>query len=257
MHELMSSAGVQQGMVGMANRGTLDFAVLRGDCSASPSDSVKYEVLKDMQYLVFPTFRNLIGRADSAGARKAGTALAHLFEYECLDSLSRAFRRASEIYEKDSKLMMQYVAEWNRIFAAKEAETISIKVAISNIGRFDSFVRTDAKVAVGPKGSQEKLSFKVSQRIAKDQKDDAMETPTQYLQIKSRSAVLATFYSRLLPDLQKKLHGAYNSEQAFLRLGILASAGPTEGEALSQTAPFSSKTRLEFDQRVDNMKIAF
>jgi len=255
----VTSAGLFQGVVGMLDRQMFDIPSIQGDCSQSPLGLVQLEEFEGHLALNFPKFRSIIARLDDSAERRAqAKRFAQMFESGCFGALSQVFRNASSSFSGEATTMDQYVVTLNRILAAKEPEFIRISVAISNTGRFDSFVRTDAKVAVGPKGSADHLSFTVHS-LPNAASDSQAVSPTEqspgYIQVNTRSTKPVVFYARLSPDLQKQTYGAYQSEQAVLRLGVIASAGANEGPIFSQIAPFSSKAQEEFGRKVDEMKI--
>lgn len=262
IRDFQTAAGLFQGIVGMRARQTLTIPDVTGDCSTKPIRIANLELIESKYYLTFPTFRSMIGKSgDREDARRAIKELAALFENGCNESLAAVFRSAAQIYDTDKKLMRQYVEEWNRILASKEAESITIRVAIANVGRFNSFIRRQSKVAVGVKGSSDKIEFileaKDIPRNKKDDEDESEAASSEYIQIASRSTDTSIFYARLPKENQKKLYGAFQSEQTFLRMGFLASAGAAEGEVFTQIVPFSIKAQLASKEKVQSMRIAF
>src|SRR5262249_32980814 len=136
----------------------------------------------------------------------------------------------------------------------------TIRALISNVGRFDSFVRSEAKALVGPRQTADKLSLRINRMTERakedsDDRDDDLASP--YMEVKSRTSLLVTFFSRPPTEVRQQLHGAYSSGQAFLRMGILASAGALESSVLSQTVPFSQSARADFEKKVDTMNLSF
>lgn len=257
----LTAAGLFQSIVGMAHRQMMVIPDGAGDCLEAPNMMVRLEENEGVNYLMFPTFRSHLCRAnDSLGRTQAAKKFAHLFELSCVESLSAVFRKASTCFQDEADLMNKFVDEWNRILASRQPETIRIKVSISNVGRFDSFVRPVAKISVGPIGASEPLVFTVTKLSSKssnaeEESDTSPDTSDGFVHVESRSSVIVTFYSRLSTDLQKRLYGAYRSEQAHLRLGVLASAGSSESPILSQIAPFSSNAQTAFQKMVEDMAV--
>lgn len=259
---VMTAAGLFQGIVGMRSRKSVSLSPVPGDCSRTPLGVVNVETMDGKVYLMFSTFRSMIGEAESSAERKkANLELAALFQYGCIDSLANLFRDVGAIFSLEEKLMRQYVAEWNRILASKEAETITIRIAVANVGRFDSFLRREAKVAVGTKGAADKITFQADLRDATtERQNDEQGLPapqSDYIQVKSRSTATLILQTHLPPEIQRKLHGAFQSEQTLLRLGLLASAGSSEGEVFTQTVQFSAKAQQAAKERVQQIKVNF
>lgn len=255
----VTAPGLLQGIVGMAWRQSLSLQPVPGDCSASSLGLIHATESDQKLYLSFPTFRSVIASSDAEPERREiAQEMAKDFEFGCLGTLSQAFRGASTSFASEAAIMDKYVKELNRILADKQPESIRISVAISNIGQFNSFVRESAKVAVGPLGRGEKYPFVAhSVQTASSDSEDSAEEPESYIQVSGRSTKPVVFYAPLSPDLQRKIYGAYESEQSFLKLGVIASAGANEGTIYSQVAPFSSQTQEEYSRKVDQMKITF
>lgn len=258
----ITAAGLFQAIIGMADRGSITIPDGKGDCRPAQVESARIETTGQNVHLTFPTFRSLLSDSDDAPGRRANAMkFGRLFEFACLGSLSIVMRQAATDFSEEASMMDRYVDTWNEVLASKRPETIRIRASVSNIGRFDSFVRTSAKVSVGPLGASSPLSFTVTRLPSEQRGDDSRPSggiaeDSSFIHVPSRSNVVVAFLARLSDEMKEKLYGAYQSEQAFLRLGILASAGASESPVLSQVAPFSHKALTSFEQMINDMTVA-
>jgi hypothetical protein len=257
----LTAAGLFQGVVGMANRGTLSIpeAKEKDTCLKTPNGVVEVREIDDDVVLDFPDFQSIIHRGGNSPRRMAALRLGNLMRLSCFTELSAVLKEASELFKREAGLMTKYVNTWNKVIANNRPQGIRITASISNVGRFDSFVRTNGKVSVGPLHSQNPLAFIVSSveepRAEESGHDKHPEKARNFLHIPSRSNLVVTLRARLTKELQTKLYGAYQSGQGFLRLGVLASSGASEEQILSQVAPFSSQAKVVFDKMVDDMNV--
>jgi hypothetical protein len=131
----LDTAGMFQGIIGMAWRRTISLESVPGDCNSSSSGTVTSEQEQAGFYLVFPTFRARIAPlGDPPGRKRLAQQFAEKFESGCLETLAGVFRSASSTFSAETRIMDKYVAELNQILAAKKPESIRISVAISNTG---------------------------------------------------------------------------------------------------------------------------
>ncbi|HZP67533.1 MAG TPA: hypothetical protein VFB32_14620, partial [Rudaea sp.] len=247
----LTASGLFQAIVGMANRSDPNLPPPGKDCDESPNTEITLEQIDGIYYLMFPTFKTPLGQAESTGEIKAINGFGTLFTHSCFKSLARTFRNASPRFEKEADIMIKAVDEWNRILASRQPEKITIKATLANLGRFDSFARAEAKVAIGSRGGSSPLYL-----IAKAANGDEKVQPSEYIHIKSRDNATLTFSSKLPSDLQTKVYATYQSELAFVQLGMSASAGGEESVFRSQVAPFSVQAKKEFSKAVSDMVLS-
>lgn len=256
-----TAAGLFQGIVGMRSREMIDIASIPGDCASSAISVVAVDKSGKNIYLEFKTFRSLIADEDDYGKRRsAAEEFASLFAMGCISTLKRIFHDASQNFQDEHQLMRKYVAEWNRILESKTSESISIRMTVANPGRFDSFIHRKAVVAIGPKGSKDKirLMLEANDNVGVEKEDSKSPAiKSDYFGVRSRSAQTITFQGKLSSDVRQKIFGAYQSEQTFLRVGLLANAGATEVEVLSQAAPFSIQVAKLATERLQRIGIDF
>lgn len=254
MYLQKNNAGLFQNLIGMAWRHDIFIPSIPNDCSSADLGLATIGESQNAIYVEFQKFTSVLVTTDQQPERIAmAREFGDLFRHGCLRTLSQVFRAGSSSFKSENTIMDNYMHELNGMLAAKQPESIRLTVAISNVGQFNSFVRDSGKVAVGPVDSKDKLSF-VVHSVPSEESGEGTEG---YIQVNSRATKTVVFYALLTAELRPKLYGAYESQQAYLRLGLVASAGAGEGVIFSQIAPFSAQAENDFNRKVEQITIKF
>lgn len=255
-------AGLFQGMIGMDSQGTvsLDTDSAEG-CSRVEVPWVRYSTVIPARIggpatlgFLFPKFRMPLVRENSSENRLESAAkLADLFKQACVQKIAAVLDEASQVFSFEADLMARYVEVWNDILGSRRSNKLSLRVTISNVGKYDSFVRRTGKIAVGPKGrNKDKIEVLIG---ADEEEDDEGGDTSPFLSIPSRSTITRTFTAHLTEETSERLHGTYVGGLNFLKLGVRASAGKYEGEFRSPPTPFSDQARKQVEARIEQMDL--
>jgi hypothetical protein len=256
LYSNLDSAGIMRGIVGMADRQELGLEKLDGDCVDSPISGITYALHGDDYNLSFATFgMTLASTDDSVERREKAEKMAKLFQYGCLRSLKATLQDASRRYASETDLMGRYLEEWSEILRSRKSKSMKLRVTFANTGKYDVFVRKDAKIAVGPQdGSSQN---KIEAFITESSYDGRQKVESPYFSVRSRSAETKTFVAKFKDDVSAKFHGAYVGELSYLRMGGLVNSGEHEQPFLSAIAPFSTAARGKMRDRIEKMTISF
>jgi hypothetical protein len=240
--------GLSQAVVGMIWSQYLQLPDRRDTCRQSLKGRIPYNKDEEGYALNFPRYRIvLVGSNDPSERVTTAERFAELFTGGCLDSLAEIFAGASPIFRDEATKMSNYISTWDRILSNKQSDLIRIFAGISNNGRYNSFLRKVAKVGVGKDDGTDPYTFIAN--IVDEKDDDSMD---KYLKVDSRSTKPVIFAARLSADQRNKILGAYQVDWSWLRLGVLAG---DEHTIYSHVAPFSEKTKEEFEGRINDIKI--
>jgi hypothetical protein len=250
-------SGLFQGLVGMAWRRAIDVSPDRAGCGSANLGLVDEGVARNQFRMSFDKFQIALVQADEDPMRiAAAKQVAHLVEFACIAGLQKALHDASAEFRDEADRMIRYVSLWNTILKDKRPALARITISLANVGRYDSFVRSEGKVAVGPKGLAKPLTFTVHRIANKDDDETEASGDVGYIKIPSRANVVIVFQADLDTNIREQLYGAYQSQLAFLKLGLVASAGSVESDVVSQAAPFSREAKIEFRKRVDDIALS-
>lgn len=249
-----SLPGLLQAIVGIHYRRHIALSPMQEDCLQGHDSEIPLVSEGNALYLNFQTFKAHLYSGTEPGRVASARALGNLFESACLLTLARVFEDAAKVMEVETDLMGRYLRKWDDLLANKQPESMRIGVQISNIGKYDSFVRREGKVSVGSKGSDAPIEVMVKARSGASG-ESAQEDAERSIKIASRSNEYVTFDVEL-PDLSKQqLFGAYKSGLVYVRLGLLASAGSNEENVLTQIAPFSTGAKEEYAARLLKVRV--
>ncbi len=249
----LTAPGVFSGLVGIATRGQIDLSWDPEDCLPTPVTGMAYEKIGESYYLVFQVFRSRVVGVDAPPKRiQEGRRFGYLVTHGCIGTLTRIFREVSEVLTAETDLADQHIREWNAILQRQAGTKLSLVVTISNIGKYDTFVRSQARVAVGATDSPDAELIRVSVQ-ALEEKDPSRGS--SYLVVKSRTAETRTFQATLDPQMSRRLHGTYMGELNFIRLGVIASSGKAESIVYSSVTPFSVQARRRALEKVEEIPV--
>jgi hypothetical protein len=126
-----------------------------------------------------------------------------------------------------------------------------VTATLSNLGRFDSFVRAKGKVVVGTTGTKTPIEF-----IVEPYGEESTEiVRSQYISVESRKTKTVRFVARLEEDERRRVRAAYESGLVYVRLALLVSSGKDEKKIVSSLSPFSVEARKQHDEVVAGMTI--
>ena len=246
-----NAAGLLAAMVGMLDRGDFSIPEIPGDGIRTTVPGYGFRKIgNEYVLLLHGVDAVLVSSDDSAERIAAATALAGLFQHAKTHALAQMFAASSTVLEREDGLMGKYLAEWQAILASRKPRRIELNLTISNIGKYDTFVRRDVKAAVGTRGSDARIEA-VLHRVT-DSTDDKLEP---YESIKSRTAETHTYSADLDSVSSDQLRGAYDSGLNYLRVAVLASAGTREITVASQLTPFSRKAMEIASRRVNDIHV--
>ena len=233
------SAGILRSIVGIAFRRELSLSSRPGECMHQKLEEIQLEESDEGGSLDFATYRiRLWGPAEPERRAAAARELARLLQGGCVGSLARIFRLASNRLGLEQNLMGDWVEKWNEILRARRSSKLRVRVTVSNLGRFDSFYRREARVVVGAKGDEgERLDFEA---VAISEDRSPLVEP--FVRVSSRSTDTRDFVVIFSDEeqLSERVHAIFQGQISYLRIGLLVSAGQDEDVVVSQVAPFSS-----------------
>ena len=246
-------------MVGMADVQNLtdDYPLLNlvpriEECAGSDATNVRFQHHPyGEQQMVINWGRMVSGIVSLNNPRRIAHAenLARLFQDGCALTLSRVFRQAGDIFGVEHVGMKASLDEWNRIFAARQGSSLALTVTISNVGRFDSYVRREIRAAVGNPGTSPKLYFDLVSR------DGAAEdiTMTPSLPVEARTARTYKFHASSDSDLDA-LYGAFQSRlNHYIVVGAFPSLGDPNDVVRAPETPFSGEARERVRREIDGV----
>jgi hypothetical protein len=176
---------------------------------------------------------------------------------------------AGGIFRSEADKIRRYVDEVKRSIDTRQSDFVTITATLSNIGKFDSFIRKNAKVVVGTTGNnQTAISFiaklvenESSNKPADDESSKqtpvaAANAPSAYIGLSSRKTLTTKWSAMLSKSDKDRIHGGFMSGLTYLRMGIVANSGDAEVEILSPLTPFSEKAKDIATQRVRDLKVS-
>ena len=253
----ITTAGMLQAIIGMASivENLLNLNPDELDCLADDTTTDIHLVCRnDNCHIDWGSYTShMVSNSDSMVRRIAAQEFSDLLERGCITSLSRVFGDASIIFGNEHRNMKAYLEQWNRILSDRIPQSFSVVVTISNVGKYDTYIRREIRAAIGDHGSENKIDLTLVPR----RDDDANRFSTLYLPIKSRAASTFVFWATLDDDETSRVHGAFNSGLNYIRVGVLASSGGSSEFVFSQIGPFSSEAKRRARQQIDEIEVAF
>lgn len=252
------SSGLFRAMIELAadSQDERALSLVADDDDCLPANSARIRLVRgpemhiiDWGLLSLPIFRRGAPREMVDTAEK----LVRLFDMACVKSLSRILLRASRIFGTQYERMEQYIDEWNGILTGRRANSVTLRVTISNFGPFDTYVRSSIRVGVGTIGSDAKILF----TLTADKGSDEDSETNPYLPIGARTPSTYVFRSSLAPEISEKLYGAFTSGLSYIQAGIVASSGGPNENVFSPVTPFSDRARELLREEVDGVRIDF
>ena len=238
----VDNSGVMGMIVGMADGGAVKMDQLEGDCSSKEVKGFVREHRQATRVRVEFTewILNIAGGEEADSERtKLAVALAHLIEHSCVRTLSGLFKAAGDRAKTSAAALESYVKAWSDVLTGWKSDTLGVSVTFSNRGKFDSFLRSSGKIAVGSRGDTDH-AIQVAIVAVNNERAPVSEP---YISIRSREARTQMFAAHLSADERDRLHGTFTGGLTYLRAAFLASAGDAERVVLSRTAPFSTEAR--------------
>lgn len=255
----IESSGIFQGIVGMADREEFSLTPIPAEVElGTRQESIGFvHSAEEGHLIVFREFGIKIADSDSLPNRiEAGKELALLLRNGCRVTLEGVFRKAADIFLREVRLIDGFVGTLNSILTSRTSTNFSLLVSISNVGRYDTFFRRQAKVIVGAPGSGVgPLELVVTVEEGEEVSGSARDTP--YFVVESRDTSTIKFSAVVPDELRGRLHGAYASGLNYLKIGLIASAGTWETSVASAAAPFSVDARQAVEQKINEMKLLF
>ena len=112
--------------------------------------------------------------------------------------------------------MADYLNAWNSILTDRQSSLFVLTATLSNLGRFDSFVRAKGKVVVGTYGAKAPIEF-----IVEQYGEDATQLGrSQYISEESRRTKTVRFLARLEKEKRQSVRAAYESGLVYVRLAL-------------------------------------
>ncbi|MDE2811685.1 MAG: hypothetical protein OXM01_01585, partial [Gemmatimonadota bacterium] len=128
---------------------------------------------------------HLVSERDGPDRVRAAKRFAHWMSHACIDILIDVFKKMEGIFGSEAKYMKQYLQRWNEVLAARKSKLIEVMVTVSNVGKFDTYVRREVSAAIGGQGGSEKIPFTL---IHAEAGQSGKEGDSLYQHVKSRSA---------------------------------------------------------------------
>jgi hypothetical protein len=146
--------------------------------------------------------------------------------------------------------MAEYISAWNEILRNRQSSSFILTATLSNVGRFDSFVRSKGKVVIGHSTTQKHELIVEEYGESGEKIGRAL-----YIPVKSREAKTVNFIARLDHNERDSVRGTFESALVYVRLGLLVSTGTHESKIISPLSPFSVKAREQHDEKVNSLKV--
>ena len=163
------------------------------------------------------------------------------------------FGRMSEIFANEHKVMKNYLNGWNEVLAERKPNHFRIEITVSNVGKFDTYIRKRIAVAIGAKNSKEKIRLNLTaQEVANDGGRNH-----RYLSVGTRSASTFSFYATVDGKDSERILGAYNSGLNYMRVAAMGGSGEWEKFVFSPIVPFSKDAKIQTEQKLENVRIDF
>lgn len=245
----VESAGVLSGIVGMMALEMIEVDSSTQACLPEPFDGIVLEEIQrdEGSFLALSTPRYtlpLVGLPSNQRRIEKAGRLVELFRFGCSTQLAMLFERASRVFEREANLIEQAVTTWNRALADRRSSRIAATVTISNLGKYNAFIRRDASIIVGPRG--EESPERQIRLILRAHLDDA-DSP--YIRIPSRDVTTLQFAARMNDEDKERIYHSFASGLTYLRMAVLANSGAHTSVSYSDLVPFSAeaKTAAETD----------
>ena len=197
---------------------------------------------------------HLVSERDGPDRVHAAKRFAHWMSHACIDILIEVFNKMESIFEAEAKYMEQYLQRWNEVLRARKSKLIEVTVTVSNVGKFDTYVRREVSAAIGGQGGSEKIPFTL---IYTEAGQSGKESDSLYWHVKSRSANTLTFRASLDEVKSEQIHGAFASGLNYIQVGVLASSGEIQEVVYSPVVPFSSAAIQKARKQVEEISIEF
>jgi hypothetical protein len=174
-----------------------------------------------------------------------------LLRRACTQTLAAAFTRATEIFSAEQEQTRSYVQAWWEILEAWQQRRAALQVRISNLSRYDMFVRREARIGIGGE-SGGPAAVEITAPVGPLGERGGDHRGEHFL-VKRRAASAVRIEFEL-PDEALPLRDASSSE---VRVALRVSSLDAEGVVLSPPAPFSSNARARERREIDYVHIEF
>jgi hypothetical protein len=183
--------------------------------------------------------------------------MGNLIANGCAATLSHVFATASSIFAREQGYMGQAIDAWNDILRARGSTNLAVRITFSNVGKYDSFVRSDAKIVVGERNGSPGLEQVVHAVKESDESEEVFDQSEEspYFAVKNRSTVSRIFEAKLPPETSERYHGAYLGGLSYLKVAFVVSAGQKETVVMSQLTPFSDAAKKQMNAKIIELKV--
>ena len=248
------SAGIFQAITGMIALDELE--IYDYDMMNCKSTVAEYNIFMTKEngknYIDWGPFRSQID--DDKDRIKAASRLLQFISRYCTEKLASIFLKAAAIFQREAKFMQKYLDEWQKILLARKPDSVEVLVTISNVGKFDTYVRREVRAAIGGKGEENKIRFNLIGDFFRKKSDSNV---SMHVPVKSRSANTLRFRATLKGKDKENVYGAFSSGLNYIRIGVLASSGGSNRVVLSPTVAFSKEAKKRAIHQIENMKVDF